>query len=787
MSRVAVLKIGVGDFKKGFDVSLQFWSDNAPPTEDICGRLPENFKVRAFYELWHSAYLTLKPLVPNLMRSKNDNSVSEIGQTTNRASSEGVSACRRLARSLEAEMKHWLKSGGTWQPIREALLKKLSNKRGKIRIILQINNPDPVLWKLPWHVWDLLQHDDGSDLEIALSSSEFKRAKVLNKTAIGKDNVRILGVLGDSTGINVQTDRAEVERLSSADATFLDRPQPQDFLKQLRSHIGWDIFLFSGHSEMVAESARIYINQNNSLEVLDFRNSLREAIGQGLKIAIFNSCDSMGLVRDLAQAGLYIPVVIVMREEVPDAIAQAFLKEFLTEYASGQSLQTSVRRSRDRLEDWEQVWPGVTWLPVICQNPAEVPPTWQQLGNAKKGDRLIKSNWVKLRIALLASLAATSFVIGLREIGWLEIVELKAFDTIMRLRPHEGEDPRLVLIEANTEDIKKYGFPLPDGIIAQVLKKIEAYQPLVIGLDIYRDRPIASGNSELVKQLQNDRLIVVCKVKDDKDPGVLPPPSVSNIDRQGFSDLVPDSDNVIRRHLLRLGPDVNSPCRTNDSFSLRVALDYLQERYGIEPTDTQYPKLGKVVFKPLQTDLDQPSRAGGYRTINLRDYQILLNYRSTSNLRSRISIREVLNNKFEPNYIRDRIVLIGVTDPTNSEPDIHLTPYNKMPGVVIQAQMVSQIISAVVDDRHLLSVWPQWGEFLWIWGWSLVGGVLIWSRRKLLEGSVALTVATITLSGICFILLLIQGSWIPLIPSVLALIVSGWIIRVYRALTSRQL
>lgn len=383
MSRVAVLKIGVGDFSEGFDISLQFWSDNAPPTEEICGRLPGNLKVRAFYELWRSAYLTLKPLVPNLMRSKNDNSVSEIGQTTNRASSEGVSACRRLARSLEAEMKSWLMSGGTWQPIREGMLKELSNKRGEIRIILQINNPDPVLWKLPWHVWDLLQDENGSDVEIALTSSEFRRAKVLNKTALGKEKAHILGVLGDSTGINVQTDREEVERLSCAEAIFLDEPQPQDFLKQLRSEIGWDIFLFSGHSEMVAENGRIYINQNSSLEVLDFRNSLREAIGQGLKIAIFNSCDSVGLVRDLAQAGLYIPVAIAMREEVPDAIAQAFLKEFLTEYASGQSLQTSVRRSRDRLEDWEQVWPGVTWLPVICQNPAEVPPTWQELsGNS---------------------------------------------------------------------------------------------------------------------------------------------------------------------------------------------------------------------------------------------------------------------------------------------------------------------------------------------------------------------------------------------------------------------
>ncbi len=95
-----------------------------------------------------------------------------------------------------------------------------------------------------------------------------------------------------------------------------------------------------------------------------------------------------------------------------------------------------------------------------------------------------------------------------------------------------------------------------------------------------------------------------------------------------------------------------------------------------------------------------------------------------------------------------------------------------MGGVFIQAQMVSQILSAVLDGRPLLSVLPQWGEAFWVLGSSIVGGLLAWyfGRLKYLLPAGGVVIAV--LSGVCF-LLFIQGWWMPLVPSALALIFTG--------------
>ena len=96
-----------------------------------------------------------------------------------------------------------------------------------------------------------------------------------------------------------------------------------------------------------------------------------------MKQAIFNSCDGLGLAQQLQD--LHIPQVIVMREPVPDVVAQEFLKHFLSEFSSGQSLYAAMRLARERLQGLEEEYPCATWLPTICQNPAESSMIWSHL------------------------------------------------------------------------------------------------------------------------------------------------------------------------------------------------------------------------------------------------------------------------------------------------------------------------------------------------------------------------------------------------------------------------
>ncbi len=97
-------------------------------------------------------------------------------------------------------------------------------------------------------------------------------------------------------------------------------------------------------------------------------------------MAIFNCCDGLGLARQLSD--LQMPQVIVMREPVPDKVAQEFLKYFLAAFANDQLLYLAVRHARERLQGIENEFPCASWLPVLCQNPATKPPRWIDLGGS---------------------------------------------------------------------------------------------------------------------------------------------------------------------------------------------------------------------------------------------------------------------------------------------------------------------------------------------------------------------------------------------------------------------
>ena len=378
---------------------------------------------------------------------------------------------------------------------------------------------------------------------------------------------------------------------------------------------------------------------------------------------------------------------------------------------------------------------------------------------------------IGLRIVTLTSIAVTGLVLGIRQLRFLEALELKTFDQLMRQRPFETRDLRLLVVTVTEEDIRHQGNEprrglLSDRSLARLLATLESYKPRAIGLDILRDFPVEAKYPDLAKRLkESNRLFTICRVSGGTDnPGVAPPPEVPK-ERQGFIDVVIDPDGILRRHLLAIDPASQSPCQASYAFSFLIADHYLRAE-GISTKFTSEGELqvGTTVLKHLEP------HSGGYQGIDSGGYQVLLNYRATQNSVQQVTLTDVLTERVNPNVVRDRLVLIGYTA-LSVEDDVN-TPYGEMPGVIIQAQMVSQILSAVLDGRPLLWVWSWWGEVLWIWGWSLVGGTIFWLFRPRLSLGLAGGAAPVTLYAICF-LLLVQGGWIPLVPSALALLATG--------------
>jgi hypothetical protein len=366
MAKRVILTLMEGSFEQGFPVILRIKEDGAPAETEIQGKLPPAPDILEAFNKWQLAY---RQLVMPHSRIK-----PKLAQVTN-------FSCPQLGLELEKRLNNWLNSEiRDWQKIRDGLQRNLVETE-EIRLIIQTE--DIRLRRLPWHSWDLFSNHY-TKAEIALSAPEYKPQ---GSTASRSNKVRILAILGDSTGIDVQKDRTILEQLPNAEPpTFLVEPQSQDLSDQLWDK-QWQILFFAGHSssEMEGNTGKIYINSTDSLSIADLKNALRRAIAQGLQLAIFNSCDGLGLARELAD--LHIPQIIVMREPVPDAIAQEFLKHFLTNFAKGKSLYLAVREARERLQGRENQFPFASWLPMICQNPAELPLTWHSLRHGTVSDR----------------------------------------------------------------------------------------------------------------------------------------------------------------------------------------------------------------------------------------------------------------------------------------------------------------------------------------------------------------------------------------------------------------
>ncbi|HAJ62849.1 MAG TPA: hypothetical protein DCP31_29465 [Cyanobacteria bacterium UBA8543] len=349
-SKLVILMLGYGDFTNGFPaVTVQIWAEGDRLPTQCIGQLPPAPEIPELYRRWQSLYHNLGLLTRLDFILPQDTNFSK----------EDI---EDLAEELEEQLNKWLNSK-SFRPIDKLLREKFMHS-DEMLLIIQSENLE--VRQIPWHLWDFLK--SYRKAQFALCSPFYRR---IEKPSPQRAKLRILAVLGNSVGINVDADRKILEDLQEAETVFLVEPTRQEFDKQLWNEQGWDIFCFSGHSssQWDGKNGWIEINKTEQLAIDQLENALRAAIERGLQLAIFNSCDGLGLARQLAS--LHIPQIIVMREPVPDLVAQEFLKNFLTAFASGKSLYLSVRQAREMLQGLENNFPCATWLPVICQNPAE--------------------------------------------------------------------------------------------------------------------------------------------------------------------------------------------------------------------------------------------------------------------------------------------------------------------------------------------------------------------------------------------------------------------------------
>ncbi len=357
----------------------------------------------------------------------------------------GVVNLTELANSLKAELNKWLGRNG-WidengQPdprvgqVLERFREKITRK-DEVQIIVQTE--DRQLRGLPWQEWDTLAGYTTRGVEVAISATNFKRL-IQKQTPQLRATARILVVFGDE-----KLDFAEEEdfikslRQHGGEPHILRQPTRKELEQKLKDSQGWHIFFFAGHSESDRDGriGRIQINPADGaqgiIEITELKELLANVINKNLQLAIFNSCDGLGLANQLTE--LSLPYCIVMREMVESSVARELLKHFLAAFVRDRSLFASMNLARQQLQ--QKFEPGKSWLPVIVANPLAKELTWNRLFS----ERRLSWQWeMLLAIVAIAVLVCLPIGIFSEFQGW-ETLTLYA-----KLYPHLIVYPSLFL------------------------------------------------------------------------------------------------------------------------------------------------------------------------------------------------------------------------------------------------------------------------------------------------------------------------------------------------------
>jgi AAA-like domain/CHAT domain len=374
MSKRAILRCD-GSLEQGFGAILEI-RDAAPIDAigghhrqaavftEVTGFLPPEIELIQLLATWQQHYLASLG-VSRICLESISTRIGSLAESNN---------CRQLAKELQQCLIRWLASS-QFQIVEQRLRETLDVK-DSVEVLLRTN--DRRLHRLPWHRWDFIERYPHAEVSIG------SMPQLIAQLARPPHLVRILAILGDRQGIDIEADRQLLANLPQTDVVFLVEPSRQEVYSHLWEQT-WDILFFAGHSNTEQQQGRIHLSAGESLTIDELRYGLRRAIvggavpleQRGLQLAIFNSCDGLGLAYELEQ--LHLPQSIVMREPVPDRVALVFLKQFLSTFAGGGSLHSSVRQAREYLQGWEGEFPCASWLPIIFQNPAMPPLKWHHL------------------------------------------------------------------------------------------------------------------------------------------------------------------------------------------------------------------------------------------------------------------------------------------------------------------------------------------------------------------------------------------------------------------------
>ncbi|MCL1475762.1 trypsin-like peptidase domain-containing protein [Argonema antarcticum] len=363
MGKLVVIEIQNSDFEQGFQVIIII-GECGRNLGDAEGNLPDNPELFNLYKEWQKSY---KSHQANFERHK----LEPINKKDSNISSFDVND---KSDKLKQQLNQWLDSPDFG--VIEKLFKQKLNESEQILVIVRTDKTE--LQELPWHLWYIFEHYTNADVALCptVNNSSTRQWKLSNHP----DKIRVLAAFGQETENALKIDTktnyellkkclCDVKKTIDIVPIFISDTENLGF--RLREEKA-DIFYYAGHSCSKKNRKGGEIDGKN---IRNLTKAFKEAVDKGLKLAIFNSCEGLGIANQLLKES-HIPHVVVMREPIQDKVAHTFLKYFIQKFTEGDPLHLALKKARERLHDLEEEHPGASWLPVIFQHSTEVPSNW---------------------------------------------------------------------------------------------------------------------------------------------------------------------------------------------------------------------------------------------------------------------------------------------------------------------------------------------------------------------------------------------------------------------------
>lgn len=511
MRSVFELKVRGGERDTCF--FLLMWGDRSC---DLSTTLPYPRELHKRYQRWRKRYLRFYEFktASGLPESAGLSESGSLELLTEDAANNLIEAQEGM---LHAFLR-WLGEGEVrkiqeriWQEL--AILAQSTSKTGEDCGIDLFLSCDGELARFPWEAWSLTPRGSPPDtvrLIRTTSNPSGERKPFVRPKRFRKP--RILTILGEDRRLELEEDvrilrslRA-IATIETLDWQSEENPKAikQAIAQTLQDDRGWDILFFAGHSdETQYTGGRLEFSSKVSLAIGELEESLIQARKNGLRLAIFNSCNGLSIATRLVDLGLQ---AIVMREPIHNNAARVFLKQFCQQLSLHKNALEALFSARQYLESEPFSFPSVYLIPSFFSPWNVQPVRIEPYGWKHRIEQLLpaKREAIAIGFLLFMSLLSPVHAILYNLRASVQAIYREQTRQLPALAPSPialvGID-RKSLIEAQVDNHKIS--PIDRQYLAKLVEKISQLGGTVIGIDYLLDSPNKNEDKFLQISLHN--------------------------------------------------------------------------------------------------------------------------------------------------------------------------------------------------------------------------------------------------------------------------------------------